>query len=80
MANLTAIAARATVFGRHVYAIGGDREAARRGAFLGLLFVGCLMNLMLLLNIPSYFQRMTAGGLLLALVVAQGSLNRVWQR
>jgi ribose transport system permease protein len=55
-------------------------EGSIFGAFLGLLFVGCLMNLMLLLNIPSYFQRMTIGGLLLTLVIAQGSLHRVWQR
>lgn len=55
-------------------------EGSVLGAFLGLLFVGCLMNMMTLLNIPSYFQRMAIGGLLLALVIAQGSLNRVWQR
>jgi ribose transport system permease protein len=55
-------------------------EGSILGAFLGLLFVGCLMNIMILLNIPSYFQRMAIGGLLLALVIAQGSLNRVWQR
>jgi ribose transport system permease protein len=55
-------------------------EGSIFGAFLGLLFVGCLMNVMILLNIPSYFQRMAIGGLLLALVIAQGSLNRMWQR
>lgn len=55
-------------------------EGSIFGAFLGLLFVGCLMNVMILLNVPSYFQRMTIGGLLLALVIARGSLNRVWQR
>jgi ribose transport system permease protein len=55
-------------------------EGSIFGAFLGLLFVGCLMNIMILLNVPSYFQRMAIGGLLLALVIAQGSLNRVWQR
>ncbi|MFN0193392.1 MAG: ABC transporter permease [Aestuariivirga sp.] len=55
-------------------------EGSILGAVLGLLFVGCLMNIMILLNVPSYFQRMTIGGLLLALVIARGSLNRLWQR
>jgi ribose transport system permease protein len=55
-------------------------EGSIFGAFLGLLFVGCLMNVMILLNVPSYFQRMTIGGLLLALVIARGSLSRIWQR
>jgi ribose transport system permease protein len=55
-------------------------EGSIFGAFLGLLFVGCLMNVMILLDIPSYFQRMAIGGLLLVLVVAQGSLSRAWQR
>jgi ribose transport system permease protein len=55
-------------------------EGSIVGAFLGLLFVGCLMNMMILLNVPSYYQRMAIGGLLLALVVASGSLNRLWQR
>jgi ribose transport system permease protein len=55
-------------------------EGSLLGAFAGLLFVGCLMNIMLLLNVPSYYQRMAIGGLLLALVVASGSLNRLWQR
>ncbi len=55
-------------------------EGSIFGAFLGLLFVGCLMNVMILLNVPSYLQRMAIGGLLLALVIAQGSLDRLWQR
>lgn len=55
-------------------------EGSILGAFLGLLFVGCLINLMILLNVPSYYQRMTVGGLLLGLVIARGSLHRLWQR
>lgn len=55
-------------------------EGSIFGAFLGLLFVGCLMNVMTLLNVPSYFQRMAIGGLLLALVIVRGSLDRMWQR
>ncbi len=55
-------------------------EGSVVGAFLGLLFVGCLINVMNLLNVPSYFQRVTIGGLLLALVIASGSLSRLWQR
>lgn len=55
-------------------------EGSILGAVLGLLFVGCLMNIMILMNVPSYFQRMAIGGLLLTLVIARGSLNRLWQR
>ena len=54
---------------------GGEGTIA--GAFAGLLFVGCLINVMNLLGVPSYYQRMTIGGLLFALVVAEGMLLRL---
>ena len=54
---------------------GGEGTIA--GAFVGLLFVGCLINVMNLLGVPSYYQRMTIGGLLFALVVAEGMLLRL---
>jgi ribose transport system permease protein len=45
-----------------------------------LLFVGCLINVMNLLGVPSYYQRMTIGGLLFALVVVEGLLQRARPR
>lgn len=51
-------------------------EGSIIGAFAGLLFVGCLINVMNLLGVPSYTQRMTIGGLLFALVVVEGLLQR----
>lgn len=57
---------------------GGEGSVA--GAFAGLLFVGCLINVMNLLVVPSYYQRMTIGALLFALVVADGVLMRLRPR
>lgn len=57
---------------------GGEGSVA--GAFIGLLFVGCLINVMNLLGVPSYYQRMAIGGLLFALVVADGVLMRLRPR
>ncbi len=57
---------------------GGEGSIA--GAFAGLLFVGCLINVMNLLGIPSYYQRMTIGGMLFALVVTDGMLMRLRPR
>jgi ribose transport system permease protein len=53
---------------------GGEGSIA--GAFAGLLFVGCLINVMNLVGVPSYYQRMAIGGMLFALVVADGTLQR----
>ena len=55
-------------------------EGSVGGAFVGLLFVGTLINVMNLLGMPSYYQRMTIGGLLFALVVADGTLMRLRPR
>ncbi len=55
-------------------------EGSVGGAFVGLLFVGLLINVMNLLGVPSYYQRMTIGGLLFALVVADGTLMRLRPR
>lgn len=55
-------------------------EGSVGGAFIGLLFVGSLINVMNLLGVPSYYQRMTIGGLLFALVVADGALMRLRPR
>lgn len=55
-------------------------EGSVGGAFVGLLFVGLLINVMNLLGVPSYYQRMTIGGLLFALVVADGALMRLRPR
>lgn len=57
---------------------GGEGSVA--GAFVGLLFVGCLINVMNLLGVPSYYQRMTIGAMLFALVIADGTLMRLRQR
>lgn len=57
---------------------GGEGSIA--GAFAGLLFVGCLINVMNLLGVPSYYQRMTIGGMLFALVVTDGVLMRLRPR
>jgi ribose transport system permease protein len=57
---------------------GGEGSIA--GSFAGLLFVGGLINVMNHLDVPSYYQRMTIGGLLFALVVAGGLLLRLRQR
>ncbi|MCG7505353.1 ABC transporter permease [Mesorhizobium retamae] len=50
------------------------------GAMAGLLFVGSLVNLMNLLGMPSYYQRMVIGTMLIALVVIDGVLLRLRQR
>jgi ribose transport system permease protein len=57
---------------------GGEGSVA--GAIAGLIFVGCLINVLNLLNMPSYYQRMTIGGLLLLLVVVDGILMRLQPR
>jgi ribose/xylose/arabinose/galactoside ABC-type transport system permease subunit len=57
---------------------GGEGSVA--GAIAGLVFVGCLINVLNLLGMPSYYQRMTIGGLLLVLVVADGMLMRLQPR
>jgi ribose transport system permease protein len=57
---------------------GGEGSVA--GAIAGLVFVGCLINVLNLLGIPSYYQRMTIGALLLLLVVADGALMRLQPR
>jgi ribose/xylose/arabinose/galactoside ABC-type transport system permease subunit len=57
---------------------GGEGSIA--GAFAGLLFVGGLINVMNLLAVPSYYQRMSIGGMLFALVVAEGTLARLRPR
>ncbi|MCB1495619.1 MAG: ABC transporter permease [Bauldia sp.] len=57
---------------------GGEGSVA--GAFVGLLFIGCLVNVMNILGVPSYYQRMTIGGLLFALVVTDGMLMRLRPR
>ena len=57
---------------------GGEGSVA--GAIVGLIFVGCLINVLNLLDMPSYYQRMTIGGLLLLLVVADGTLMRLQPR
>jgi ribose transport system permease protein len=55
-------------------------EGSIVGAFAGLLFVGCLINVMNLLGVPSFYQRMTIGALLFGLVVAGGTLMRLRPR
>ncbi len=55
-------------------------EGSIGGSFAGLLFVGGLINVMNHLDVPSYYQRMTIGGLLFSLVVAGGLLMRLRQR
>ena len=57
---------------------GGEGSVA--WAFVGLLFVGCLINVMNLLVVPSFYQRMTIGAMLFALVVADGVLMRLRPR
>jgi ribose/xylose/arabinose/galactoside ABC-type transport system permease subunit len=57
---------------------GGEGSVA--GAVAGLVFVGCLINVLNLLGIPSYYQRMTIGALLLLLVVADGTRIRLQLR
>lgn len=57
---------------------GGEGSVA--GAIAGLVFVGCLINVLNLLGMPSYYQRMTIGGLLLLLVVVDGTLMRLQPR
>jgi ribose transport system permease protein len=57
---------------------GGEGSIA--GAFVGLLFVGCLINVLNLVGVPSYYQRMAIGGMLFALVVAEGTLQRMRPR
>jgi ribose transport system permease protein len=51
-------------------------EGSVLGALAGLVFVGCLINIMNLLGVPSYYQRMTMGALLFALVVTEGLFER----
>jgi ribose/xylose/arabinose/galactoside ABC-type transport system permease subunit len=55
-------------------------EGSVPGALAGLLFVGMFVNLMNLLDVPSYYQRMAIGGILLALVVAEGTFMRLRPR
>lgn len=55
-------------------------EGSVGGAIAGLIFVGCLINVLNLLDMPSYYQRMTIGGLLLLLVVSDGTLMRLQPR
>jgi ribose/xylose/arabinose/galactoside ABC-type transport system permease subunit len=57
---------------------GGEGSVA--GAIAGLIFVGCLINVLNLLNMPSYYQRITIGGLLLLLVIVDGILMRLQRR
>ena len=57
---------------------GGEGSVA--GAIAGLVFVGCLINVLNLLGIPSYYQRITIGALLLLLVVVDGVLMRLQPR
>lgn len=57
---------------------GGEGSVA--GAIAGLVFVGCLINVLNLLNMPSYYQRITIGGLLLLLVIVDGILMRLQRR
>jgi ribose transport system permease protein len=57
---------------------GGEGSVA--GAIAGLVFVGCLINVLNLLGIPSYYQRMSIGALLLLLVVVDGALMRLQPR
>ena len=45
-----------------------------------LSVVGGLINVMNLVGVPSYDQRMAIGGLLFALVTAEGTLQRVRPR
>lgn len=47
------------------------------GAFCGLLFMGALFNVMNHLGVPSYYQHMAIGGLLIALVAADGLVERL---
>lgn len=55
-------------------------EGSVPGAIAGLLFVGCLVNVMNLLGVPSYYQRMAIGVMLFALVVMDGVLLRLRRR
>jgi ribose transport system permease protein len=57
---------------------GGEGSVA--GAIAGLIFVGCLINVLNLLDVPSYYQRMTIGALLLLLVVMDGIVMRLQPR
>ncbi len=55
-------------------------EGSVPGAVAGLLFVAVLVNLMNLLGVPAYYQRMSIGGILLLLVVLLGTLPRLARR
>lgn len=55
-------------------------EGSILGALAGLVFVGALINIMNLLGVPSYYQRMTIGALLFALVVMEGLFERARPR
>jgi ribose/xylose/arabinose/galactoside ABC-type transport system permease subunit len=57
---------------------GGEGSVA--GAIAGLVFVACLVNVLNLMDMPSYYQRMTIGALLLLLVIADGALMRLQPR
>ena len=52
-------------------------EGSLAGAFCGLLFIGTLINVMSHLGVPSYYQHMAIGGLLVALVVGDGLIDRL---
>jgi Ribose/xylose/arabinose/galactoside ABC-type transport systems, permease components len=53
---------------------GGEGSVA--GAAVGLLFVGLMVNVMNLLVIPAYYQRIAIGALLILLVVMDGLVAR----
>ena len=52
-------------------------EGSIGGAMTGLIFVGGLVNVMNLLGVASFYQSMVIGGMLFALVVADGALLRL---
>jgi ribose/xylose/arabinose/galactoside ABC-type transport system permease subunit len=52
-------------------------EGSIGGAMTGLIFVGGLVNALNLLGVASYYQSMAIGGMLFALVVADGTLIRL---
>jgi ribose transport system permease protein len=52
-------------------------EGSIPGAFCGLLFMGALVNVMNLLEFAAYYQQMTIGALLIALVASDGVLAQL---
>ncbi len=55
-------------------------EGSIPGAVAGLIFVGCLVNVMQSSRRAFYYQRMVIGAMLFALVVADGVLLRLRRR